>query len=143
MKPFDAVLPAPAQSKPIVEVEGFSAWYGQHLALKEIGLEIFPHEILGVIGPAGFGVDGVGGRMQHGRLARSLVSFPVPAGRGACGKIALGRPPTSAVLGAGEAVSQFDAGSRLRAAHRGHEHDGPTLPFPRWLLRVEQVRAIW
>jgi phosphate transport system ATP-binding protein len=40
---------------PILEVRGFSAWYGHHLALKEISLEVFRGEILGVIGPAGGG----------------------------------------------------------------------------------------
>ena len=40
---------------PLVDVSGFSAWYGHHLALKEITLEVFPGEILGVIGPAGGG----------------------------------------------------------------------------------------
>jgi hypothetical protein len=34
-------------------------------------------------------------------------------GRRACRKIGRGRPPTSVLLGAGKAVSQFDAGSHL------------------------------
>jgi phosphate transport system ATP-binding protein len=41
--------------KAILELEGFSAWYGHHLALKEVGLQVLPNEILGVIGPAGGG----------------------------------------------------------------------------------------
>jgi len=40
---------------PILEVQGFSAWYDHHLALKEISLDVLPNEILGVIGPAGGG----------------------------------------------------------------------------------------
>src|SRR5215217_7891118 len=42
------------------------------------------------------------------------VSSSIPLGRRACRKIGHGRPPTSVRLGAGEAASQFDAGSRLR-----------------------------
>jgi hypothetical protein len=41
-----------------------------------------------------------------------------------------GRPPTSVILGAGEAVTEFDAGSRFGAAHCGYEHEGPVLPVP-------------
>ncbi|HLF94463.1 MAG TPA: phosphate ABC transporter ATP-binding protein [Planctomycetota bacterium] len=39
----------------MLEVQGFSAWYDHHLALKEISLDVLPNEILGVIGPAGGG----------------------------------------------------------------------------------------
>jgi phosphate transport system ATP-binding protein len=41
--------------KAILELRGFSAWYGHHLALKEVSLEVLEGEILGVIGPAGGG----------------------------------------------------------------------------------------
>ena len=40
---------------PILEVRTFSAWYGEQAALRDVSLEVFPNEILGVIGPAGGG----------------------------------------------------------------------------------------
>jgi phosphate transport system ATP-binding protein len=39
----------------LLDVRGFSAWHGHHLALREIELEVRPGEILGIIGPAGGG----------------------------------------------------------------------------------------
>jgi hypothetical protein len=44
-------------------------------------------------------------------IAKSVPG--VPSGRRACGKIGCGRSPTPLFLGAGEAVSQFDAGGRF------------------------------
>jgi phosphate transport system ATP-binding protein len=40
---------------PIVEFQGYSAWYGASPSLQNVTLEVHPHEILGVIGPAGGG----------------------------------------------------------------------------------------
>jgi phosphate transport system ATP-binding protein len=40
---------------PALELKGFSAWYGDAQALKDISLQVRPNEILGVIGPAGGG----------------------------------------------------------------------------------------
>ncbi len=40
---------------PLVDLKGFSAWYGARSSLRGIALEIRPGEILGVIGPAGAG----------------------------------------------------------------------------------------
>ncbi len=40
---------------PLIEVRGYSSWHDHFLALKEITLDVFPNEILGVIGPAGGG----------------------------------------------------------------------------------------
>ncbi len=39
----------------ILEVRNFSAWYGNHPALRDITLEVEEHEILGIIGPASSG----------------------------------------------------------------------------------------
>jgi phosphate transport system ATP-binding protein len=41
--------------KSILRVSEFSAWYGDRPALQGINLEVFEHEILGIIGPAGGG----------------------------------------------------------------------------------------
>jgi phosphate transport system ATP-binding protein len=41
--------------KPLVEAQNFSAWYGNTRALGGVTLDVFEHEILGVIGPAGGG----------------------------------------------------------------------------------------
>jgi phosphate transport system ATP-binding protein len=41
--------------KPILKLDRFSAWYGGAPALRDVSLEVFPNEILGVIGPAGGG----------------------------------------------------------------------------------------
>jgi phosphate transport system ATP-binding protein len=40
---------------PIVELHDYSAWYGASPSLQKITLQVRPHEILGVIGPAGGG----------------------------------------------------------------------------------------
>jgi phosphate transport system ATP-binding protein len=40
---------------PIVEFQGFSAWYGDAPSLQQVTLQVRPNEILGVIGPAGGG----------------------------------------------------------------------------------------
>ena len=40
---------------PILELKGFSVWYGAHHALQDVSLQVRPNEILGVIGPAGGG----------------------------------------------------------------------------------------
>lgn len=40
---------------PILQISGYSAWYGDSCALRDLSLEVFEHEILGVIGPAGGG----------------------------------------------------------------------------------------
>lgn len=40
---------------PVLELKGFSAWYGEGQALKGVSLTVRPNEILGVIGPAGGG----------------------------------------------------------------------------------------
>jgi len=40
---------------PIVEFQDYSAWYGASPSLQKITLGVLPHEILGVIGPAGGG----------------------------------------------------------------------------------------
>ena len=40
---------------PILELQGFSAWYGSVPALQDLTLDVRTHEILGVIGPAGGG----------------------------------------------------------------------------------------
>jgi phosphate transport system ATP-binding protein len=40
---------------PIVEFQDYSAWYGASPSLQKVSLEVHPHEILGVIGPAGGG----------------------------------------------------------------------------------------
>ena len=40
---------------PIIEFQDFSAWYGDAPSLEKVTLEVRPHEILGVIGPAGGG----------------------------------------------------------------------------------------
>jgi phosphate transport system ATP-binding protein len=40
---------------PIVEFRKFSVWYGEAPALQEVSLDVHPHEILGIIGPAGGG----------------------------------------------------------------------------------------
>jgi phosphate transport system ATP-binding protein len=40
---------------PIVEFQGYSAWYGPSPSLLNVTLEVRPNEILGVIGPAGGG----------------------------------------------------------------------------------------
>jgi phosphate transport system ATP-binding protein len=40
---------------PVLELRGFSAWYGEGQALKGVSLSVRPNEILGVIGPAGGG----------------------------------------------------------------------------------------
>lgn len=45
----------PAGSRPRVVVEDFSAFFGAAQALKGISLEVFPHERLAIIGPAGSG----------------------------------------------------------------------------------------
>ncbi len=42
-------------SRPVLELRGFSAWYGDHPALRDVSLEVLPNEILGVVGPAGGG----------------------------------------------------------------------------------------
>jgi phosphate transport system ATP-binding protein len=39
----------------VIDVKGFSAWYGDAPALSDVSLAIRSHEILGVIGPAGGG----------------------------------------------------------------------------------------
>ncbi len=41
--------------KPILRLEGFSARYGDHTALRDVTLQVRPNEILGIIGPAGSG----------------------------------------------------------------------------------------
>ena len=41
--------------KPKIIVKDFSVYYGKKQALKGIHLEVFPNEILGIIGPAGSG----------------------------------------------------------------------------------------
>ena len=41
--------------KPKIIVRDFSVYYGEKQALKGIHLEVFPNEILGIIGPAGSG----------------------------------------------------------------------------------------
>ena len=43
------------KADPVLEVKGFSAWYGPVEALKDVGLQVRPHQILGLIGPAGGG----------------------------------------------------------------------------------------
>ena len=40
---------------PIIQVENFSAWYGEQQALRSIQLPVFPRERLAIIGPAGCG----------------------------------------------------------------------------------------
>ena len=40
---------------PVLQVKGFSAWYGDAPALQDVSLEVRANEILGVIGPAGGG----------------------------------------------------------------------------------------
>jgi phosphate transport system ATP-binding protein len=42
-------------TSPILELRNFSAHYGEPPALRDVSLEVFPNEILGVIGPAGGG----------------------------------------------------------------------------------------
>lgn len=39
----------------LVEFRNFSAWYGGAPSLQDVSLEVLPHEILGIIGPAGGG----------------------------------------------------------------------------------------
>ncbi|MCI0339649.1 MAG: phosphate ABC transporter ATP-binding protein [Planctomycetales bacterium] len=39
----------------VIEVRGFSAWYGTHAALEDVSLDVLAGEILGIIGPAGGG----------------------------------------------------------------------------------------
>jgi phosphate transport system ATP-binding protein len=41
--------------KPVIEFQGFSAWYGDTPSLEKVTLEVRPNEILGIIGPAGGG----------------------------------------------------------------------------------------
>ncbi len=40
---------------PLIEFRKFSVWYGASSALQEVSLDVQPHEILGIIGPAGGG----------------------------------------------------------------------------------------
>lgn len=47
--------PAPAGDEPKIRVEGFSAYFGQAQALKEITLELRRNERLAIIGPSGSG----------------------------------------------------------------------------------------
>lgn len=42
-------------AEPVLELRGFSAWYGGEPALKDVSLQVRPHQILGLIGPAGGG----------------------------------------------------------------------------------------
>jgi phosphate transport system ATP-binding protein len=41
--------------KTILEVRNFSAWYAGRAALRNLTLDVYEHEILGIIGPAGGG----------------------------------------------------------------------------------------
>jgi ABC-type polar amino acid transport system ATPase subunit len=39
----------------LVRLENVNKWYGDHQVLKDIQLDLFPHEVLAVIGPSGSG----------------------------------------------------------------------------------------
>jgi ABC-type polar amino acid transport system ATPase subunit len=40
---------------PLVRLEGVGKWFGHHHVLKDINLELYPHDVLAVIGPSGSG----------------------------------------------------------------------------------------
>jgi phosphate transport system ATP-binding protein len=40
---------------PKIELRGLSAFYGKQAAFRDVSLEVYPNEILGIIGPAGSG----------------------------------------------------------------------------------------
>lgn len=55
MKPKAQPQTDPVASEPMLDVEGLTVRYGQHVALQDVTLQVRPNEIFGIIGPANAG----------------------------------------------------------------------------------------